>query len=72
LALLIEPQKFLVKLLLALLQIGQLLLNSGTQLLEILGSVVGERGAERRYEVRSPEKECHRARSSAVLHRSGD
>jgi hypothetical protein len=72
LALLVEPQKLLVKLLLAPLEIGQLLLNGGTQLLEILGSVVGERSAERRYEVRSPEKECRRARSSAVLHRSGD
>jgi hypothetical protein len=72
LAFLVESQKFLVKLLLALLEVGQFLLNGGTQLLEILGSVVGERGAERRYEVRSPEKERRRARSGAVLHTRGD
>jgi hypothetical protein len=48
LALLVEPQEFLVKLLLALLEVGQLLLNGGTQLFEILGGVVGERRAERR------------------------
>jgi hypothetical protein len=57
LALLVEPQEFLVKLLLALLQVGQFLLNGGTQLLEIFGGVVGERGAERRYEVHPPKKE---------------
>jgi hypothetical protein len=47
LALLVEPQEFLVKLLLALLEVTQLPLDGGTQLLEILGGVVGERGAER-------------------------
>ena len=39
-----------MKLLLTLLEVGQLLLNGGTQLFEILGGVVGERRAERRYE----------------------
>jgi hypothetical protein len=65
---LVEPQEFLVKLLLALLEVGQLLLNGGTQLFEIFGGVVGERGAKRRYEAHSPENE----RKAAPSTRGGD
>ena len=52
-----------MELLLALLEVGQLLLNGGTQLLEILGGVVGKRNAQRRYEVRAAEKQCRHAHS---------
>jgi hypothetical protein len=72
LALLVEPQEFLVKLLLALLEVGELLLDSGTQLFEILGGVVGESGAERRCEANSPKKECRRAPSNPLLPMRGD
>jgi hypothetical protein len=44
-----------MQLLLALLEVGQLLLDGRTELLEILGGVVGKRSAERRCEARSAE-----------------
>jgi hypothetical protein len=41
---LIEPQEFLVKLLLALLKLSELLLDGGTQLSEVFGGIVSKRG----------------------------
>jgi hypothetical protein len=42
---LIEPEELLMKLLLAFLEVCQLLLDGRTQLPEIFGGIVGKRGA---------------------------
>jgi hypothetical protein len=42
---LIEPEELLVKLLLAFLEVDQLLLDGRTQLPEIFGGIVSKRGA---------------------------
>jgi hypothetical protein len=47
LAFLVEPQEFLVQLLLAFFELSQLLLNRGPQLLEFLCGIVCERRTRR-------------------------
>jgi len=66
LALLIEPQEFLVKLLLALLEVGELLLDGRTQLPEIFGGIVSNGGAGYGKDASRAEKQCRRRQSKAA------
>jgi hypothetical protein len=60
LTLLIEPEKLLMKLLLALLEVCQLLLDGSAQLPEIFGGIVGKHGAGSRNKACCADKQYRR------------
>jgi hypothetical protein len=63
---LIEPQEFLLKLLFALLEVGELLLDGRPQLPEVFGGIVSKRGAGQGKDACRAEKQCRRRQPKAA------